>query len=89
MKDLPISEIKTGFEGYNDELLVHFPSSDITTGDRIKLESNRRLKKSIDIFNATSSKQTTAIIWLTIAMLIVGLAQIGLLLYSLFSTGLI
>jgi len=78
-------ESKTGFEKITDKGLVNFSSTDVRDGDRIVTESNRRLKKSIDKFNENASKQTKWIIRLTIAMLIVGLAQIGLLLFSLFT----
>ena len=77
-------ESKTGFEKIGDKGLVNFHSSDVRDGDRVVTESNRRLKKAIDIFNENSSKQTQWIIYLTIAMLIIGVSQIGLLIYSLF-----
>ena len=78
-------ESKTGFETTTDKGLVNFSGCDISTGDRVVAESNRRLKKSIDVFNEKSSNQTKWIIYLTIAMLLVGVAQIGLLVYSLFT----
>lgn len=80
-------ESKTGFEKVTDKGLVNFHSSDVRDGDRVVAESNRRLKKTIDAFNKKASKQTEWIIYLTIAMLIVGIGQIGLLLYSLFTQG--
>ena len=78
-------ESKTGFEKITDKGLVNFYSSDVRDGDRMVAESNRKLKKSINIFNERASNQTQWIIYLTIAMLFVGVAQIGLLVYSLFT----
>lgn len=90
-------ESKTGFESTTDKGLVQtidfkLPSytgtnfSDETKKiERAKIEMTRRLKKEIQRFNLVSSKQTKWIIRLTIAMLIVGVSQIGLLLYSLFT----
>ena len=82
---MPEDVIRTGFEEHSDEHLINYDSSDITTGDRAKMEMDRRLKKSIDNFNRKASKQTTAIIFLTIAILITSIAQIGLFLYSIFT----
>ena len=78
-------ESMTGFEKITDKGLVNFHSSDVRDGDRVVAESNRRLKKSINIFNKNSSSQTRWIIYLTIAMLLAGISQIGLLIYSLFT----
>ena len=80
-----IDQSKTGFEKITDKGLVNFHSSDVRDGDRVVAESNRRLKKAINTFNENSSKQTKWIIRLTVAMLLVGLAQIGLFFYSLFT----
>lgn len=87
MGDVPISGLATGFEEYDDKQLINYSSSDIRDGDRLVAESNRRLRESIDTFNKKTSEQTSWIIKLTIAMLIVGFAQIGLLLYSLLTQG--
>lgn len=58
---------------------------------KISLEMTRRLKQEVQDFNINSSKQTEKVIkltkwitWLTVAMLFVGIAQIGFLLSSLF-----
>lgn len=80
-----IDETKTGFEVTTDKGLINRSGSDITTGDRAKMEMDRRLKKEIQRFNINSSRQTKWIIRLTIAMLVVGIAQIGLLIYSFFT----
>ena len=79
-----IDEIKTGFEAITDKGLVNFNSSDVRDGDRIVAESNRRLKNEIKRFNETSSKQTSWIIGLTIAMFSLGIIQIGLLILQIF-----
>lgn len=81
-------ESKTGFETTTDKGLVqtiewNFLGHDSKTLERAKLEMTRRLKKEIQRFSETSSKQTKWIVRLTIAMLIVGIAQIGLFIYSL------
>jgi len=76
----------TGFEKVTDKGLiqqVNRHSGD--TFEVVTLEMTRRLKKEIKRFNENSSRQTKWIIRLTISMLIVGIAQIGLLLYSLFT----
>jgi len=83
----------TGFEHTTDKGLVqtiewHNPLTKDYLGDpktleRAKLEMTRRLRVSIERFNKQSSKQTNWIIGLTIAMVVVGIAQIGLLIYSI------
>jgi len=85
-----IDNTLTGFEKVTDKGLINHPSSDITTGDRVKMEMNRRLKKSINNFNKNSSEQTKRLIklteWiigLTIAMIVGVGAQIALLIYSI------
>ncbi len=89
---------QTGFETTTDKRLINvydFPSpmesimgkqySDRTKEiERANLEMTRRLKKEIQRFNYNSSRQTNWIIKLTIAMLIVGITQIVLLIYSFF-----
>ena len=60
-----IDESKTGFETTTDKGLINRSDSDITTGDRVTMEMNRRLKKSINNFNKNSSEQTNKLIILT------------------------
>ena len=76
---------KTGFETTTDKGLVQGRGHSQPHQEKNKIEMTRRLKKSIDVFNEKSSNQTKWIIYLTIAMLLVGVAQIGLLVYSLFT----
>jgi len=80
-------ESLTGFEKVTDKGLIQGQHihSEATAQDSIKLEMTRRLKKEIRRFNINSSKQTRWIITLTIAMLFVGIAQIGLLIYQIFT----
>lgn len=81
-----IDESKTGFEAITDKGLVNFHSSDVRDGDRIVVESNRRLKKSINTFNEKASMQINELIiltqwikWLTIALGLIALLQLILL----------
>jgi len=77
---------KTGFENHGDESLVNFEHSGVGIGDRLIVESNIRLKKSINTFNEKASKQTKEMItltkwikWLTIALGIIALLHLILL----------
>ncbi len=78
-----IDNTKNGFEKVTDKELVNHSNSDITTGDRTTMEMTRRLKNEIKRFNNASTKYSKRIILLTIAMLILGFSQIGLLVYQL------
>lgn len=68
---------ETGFEKVTDKGLLQHAC--LSHRDKIKLEMNRRLRKSIDKFNENSSRYSIVIIVLTIIMGIASSIQIYLL----------
>ncbi|MFH1503292.1 MAG: hypothetical protein ABIE36_01390 [Candidatus Diapherotrites archaeon] len=67
------------FDMSNKDLIgFAYRTRNMNVSDTVNSEMMRRLNVSIKNFNNSSSKQTRWIIRLTIAMLIVGIAQMGL-----------
>ncbi|MDO8142240.1 MAG: hypothetical protein Q6358_12130 [Candidatus Brocadiales bacterium] len=88
------TDSKTYPEATDEELVAKSTGyrNDIMTG--IQIEMTRRLKNSIESFNAASAKQAGEMIvltrwikWLTLAMLFVGCIQAGVAAWQFFNAG--